>query len=230
MVAEKDAMPMFLCTSAMVAQTPMYESSAADNVEGKLNSINNSINSVIEMIKSDGKTNSKNEIISDNSRTNDVEASRIKPSVPTNLSLGETISVGDINFGSTTNEVNDWTKVTRRTPVERFGKTTSVSLVVSGLDKNVRGLQVAQFLANKDIEIDDWTLLTKREDATFNTFRIAVKPNDVDKNRKVDDWPDDVQIREYKPPSPRNRSTKNNRQQWGKRKYIGANNRRSDES
>ena len=47
-LSERDAMPMFLCTSGMVARTPIYETSQENNVEVKLSNINSSIKSVIE--------------------------------------------------------------------------------------------------------------------------------------------------------------------------------------
>ncbi len=133
--------------------------------------------------------------------------------------MGGTVSISDIN------EDADWTKVSRKTHtrVERFGKVNSVLLVVSELNKSVKGLQIAQFFANKNIDIDGWALLTKREDATFLTFKIAVKPQDVDKIMEVKDWPDvGTQVRTYKPP--RNNITKNNRNQMRQRSNGGQSN------
>ena len=201
-LSERDAMPMFLCTSGMVAQTPIYETSQENNVEVKLNNINSSIKSVIEMIKPNDESSKLR------AKDKSDQAGRTNLDIP----LGGTISVGDIMSDATPGD-SDWTKVTRRHKVEKFGKPNSAHLVVSGLNTSIKGLQIAQFLANKDIDIDDWSLLTTRQDATFLTFKIAVRSQDVDKIMEIKDWPEEgIQVRPYKQPNSRNKTNKNNAQ------------------
>ena len=64
----------------------------------------------------------------------------------------------------------------------------------------MRGLQIAQYLENKDIDVFDCSLLTTRDDATFLTFKITVKKADIEKLKDQSIWLDGWQIRPYNPP------------------------------
>ena len=102
------------------------------------------------------------------------------------MDLGNTISIND----------TEWVKVGPRKVrssqkwKDQSRKDTHFDLVVSGFSKGTRGIQIAQYMANKDVDVIDWTLLTKREDATFLTFKVTVNLKDADKIQDIQFWPD----------------------------------------
>lgn len=199
-LSEKDALPMFIGTSLMVSQTPIYQLDLKDTTENKkLESIEKSLNSIL------------NEI---NARSNPIDCSddKGKNNVIINdgdkqigTALCETMAVDDINAPSS----STWSTVDRRRG-NRFSQAwrennkrippSQTNLVVSGVELGMRGLQIAQYLENKDINVYDWSLLTTRDDASFLTFKITVKKDDVDKLKDQSLWLDGWQIRPYKPP------------------------------
>ena len=95
------------------------------------------------------------------------------------------------------------------------------SLVVSGVALGTRGMQLAHYFVNKvDVEICDWELLTKREDATFLTFKIVVKNGDAGKLEGPSDWPEGWRIRPYKPPSAKKTTSQRKPADPGKRERV----------
>ena len=58
--------------------------------------------------------------------------------------------------------------------VNAISSGTTTNLVVSGVKPGTLGLQLAKLLANNDIDLKDWDLLTTRSDATFLTFKIKM--------------------------------------------------------
>ena len=197
-LSEKDALPMFLGTSLMVSQTPVYQIDSRDkNGDKKLDSIEKSLNSILNEISAkidpaktaEGKN--KNGVRSGNKQID--------------TALGDTMTVDDIGQSSST-----WSKVDRRrgNKFSQQWKETNkrilpnqTNLVVSGVELGTRSLQIAQYLENKDIEIFDCSLLTTRENATFLTFKITVKKADAEKLKDQSLWLDGWQIRPYNPPN-----------------------------
>ena len=124
-------------------------------------------------------------------------------------SIGDTITVGDIE-SSTGNQSNrKWTDVVRNGQKRKGAKKPlppdQTNLVVTGVKLGTLGLQLAQRLANNDIDLCDWDLLTTRDDATFLTFKIAVKKADADKVKDPSIWPNGYQIRQYNQPKVKKR-------------------------
>ena len=72
-------------------------------------------------------------------------------------------------------------------------------------------MQLAHYLVNRDVEVIDWDLLTKREDATFLTYEITVKHCDAEKIQEPNFWPEGTRTRLYKPPTERRKSDPVNR-------------------
>ena len=56
----------------------------------------------------------------------------------------------------------------------------------------------------RNVDVIDCTLLTRREDASFLTFKVTVKHgNDADRIQDPQFWPDGMRTRLYKPPTPK---------------------------
>ena len=73
---------------------------------------------------------------------------------------------------------------------------------------------------NKGIEVIDWDLLTKREDATFLTYRITVKQEDKQKVQDVHFWPEGLRTRSYQPPAVKKNMKTSKRQETGNMKHT----------
>ena len=71
-----------------------------------------------------------------------------------------------------------------------------------------------------DVKICEWELLTKRENATFLTFKIVVKNGDVGKLEGPSDWPEGWRIRPYKPPSAKKTTSQRKPADPGKRERV----------
>ena len=95
-----------------------------------------------------------------------------------NTALGGTIPVVDIAEPDVPSN-QEWTRVPQRNQRWRSNGNPppgQTSLVISGIKLGTRGMQIAHYFGNNgDIEICNWELLTKRENATFLTFKIMVK-------------------------------------------------------
>ena len=110
---------------------------------------------------------------------------------------------------------NEWIEVNGNRNRIQSGRRKEIAgrnkthLVVTRVKLGTLGLQVRQYLANKDVEICDVDLLTKREDASFLTFKITVKNEDVEKLKDPSVWPKEWTIREFKEKvtSPEKRTT-----------------------
>ena len=110
---------------------------------------------------------------------------------------------------------NNWTKVGKSRSVQSGRRKVvpgrnEMALVVSRVKLGTLGLQIRQYFANKDVEIRDITLLTKREDASFLSFKVIIRNENVEKLHNASSLTDWV-IREYvdKEKSTRNRKTQN---------------------
>ena len=188
---EKDAVPMFLCTSGMVAQTPVYDQEPVNSDTEKLSVIDTSVKSIIQMLKSKDTQNADS---ADNAATTTIDTA-----------LGNTMSINDTENDTANNE---WIKVRHRNGrVSQKWKDESrndkhFNLVVSGFEKGTRSIQIVHYVENKDVDVIDCSLLTRREDATFLTFKVTVKRgDDADKIQDPQFWPEGVRTRLYKPPT-----------------------------
>ena len=117
-------------------------------------------------------------------------------------SIGDTITVGDIETSTEGHSGKTWTDVVRKGR-RKEGKPLPLdqtNLVVSGVKLGTLGLQLAKLLANNDVDLKDWDLLTTRSDATFLTFKITVRKADADRVKDPSIWPEGYQIRPYNPP------------------------------
>lgn len=226
-LAEKDAMPMFLCTSGMVAQTPIFGSDYESDFNGKLNNIDKSLNKIVNMISTKNVHTADN--VEDSSNSVGIDSRRNLASPFPDIALGGTIPVDDINPLSDAHPGNEWTEVVRKDQKRKgiLKQTDHTSIVVSGVGKDVNGIQIAQYLANKDIEIIDWNLLTTRDDATFLTYKITVKNEDAVKAKNLALWPEGTRVRPYKPPATRKKTGYNNQTKVGRNNnsvHWGSNN------
>ena len=193
---DKDAVPMFLCTSGMVAQTPVFDQAPANTNTAKIDAIDRSVKSLIQLMtpQDDPNTQSTRKDASDNAAN----------SAP-DTALGDTMAITDTE---TVPNNNEWIKVNHRNG--RFSQKWKdesrndkhFNLVVSGFEKGTRSLQLVHYVENKDVDVIDCTLLTRREDASFLTFKVTVKHgDDADKIQDPQFWPDGTRTRVYKQPT-----------------------------
>ena len=195
-LSEADKIPMFICTSSMVARTPIYQSDPDKMHETmRLDGIDQSLKTIIDMI------DSRAEKTDNVQKSNDVAD---PGSREINTALGGTIPVVDIAEPDVPSN-QEWTRVPQRNQRWRSNGNPppgQTSLVVSGVKLGTRGMQIAHYFGNNgDIEICNWELLTKRENATFLTFKIMVKNNDAGKLKDPSLWPEGWRIRPYNTPS-----------------------------
>ena len=203
---ENDVVPMFLCTSGMVAQTPVYDNDPVKKDTVKLDAIETSIKSIIQMLNSkEPDTKNADTQNADSAASDDIATTTI------DTALGNTMAVNDTENGSNNNE---WIKVLRSNG--RFSQKWKdesrndkhFNLVVSGFEKGTRGIQIVQYVENKDVDVIDCSLLTRREDATFLTFKVTVKRgDDADKIQDPQFWPEGTRTRLYKPPTTKGKSS-----------------------
>ena len=214
-LSENDLTPLFICTSNMIARTPLYESVPVECKCGKekLDGIEKTLHSLVKMVKS-------NNVAKQETAKKQTDEGGIFP----RTTLGQTIPVTVIEkeVGESNGNVgNEWTKVNNRSRHRNHLQSNSrnveagrnkTPLVVTRVKLGTLGLQIRQWLANKDIEICDVNLLTKRDDASFLTFKITVKNEDVEKLQDPSVCPKEWTIREYKEkenvPGKRNRQKK----------------------
>ena len=196
-LVEKDKLPLFLCTSGMVASTPIYtgDSPGIDSRElnDHLNKIDVSISKAVNTIT---ETMEARLAVKDDPVSNSDKATK-----HVNTALGETISVNDVVDQQSENSDRGWNRVPRRgqrSRNERPLPSHQTYLVVSNVGLEVEGLQIVHYLENKDINVADCTLLTTRDDATFLTYRITVSKADADKLKDDRLWPDETEIRPFK--------------------------------
>ena len=201
-LSENDKIPMFICTSSMVARTPIYQSNPDSTQETKrFDGIDQSLKKIIDMIHSNAKKSDTTQM--SNEATVD-RAGEI------NTALGDTIPVVDIT-GNDDLSSEQWTTVPQRNNNRRIGGLPpgQTGLVVSGVQLGTVGLQIAHYFANRaDVDICKCELLTKRDDATFLTFKISVKNNDAGKLKDLAVLPEGWQIRPYHPPSAKKTTTR----------------------
>ena len=202
-LSEKDALPMFLGTSLMVSQTPIYQLDSEDKSgDKKLDNIEKSLNSIWNEINGKNDSVISGEDKDDNTNINDGNK-RVK------TALCDTIAVDDISSSGP-----PWSEIVRHGR-KKFSQqwkendkpipTNQTNLVISGIELGTRGLQIAQYLENLDVGVFDWSLLTTRDDATFLTFKITVKKADADKLKDRSLWLEGWQIRPYNPPKTKKR-------------------------
>ena len=156
-LSEKDSIPMFLCTSGMIAETSLFESpqlTIRTKETEQLKHIDESIGSILKLISKEATPVSEDQ---QGTETRNTTAA---------FELGSPIPVTEMKESSheEDNNNNKW----RRAPGARRKRKPGLNeaeLVISGVEKGVEGLQIVMELENHGIEIKDWELLTKRDDA-----------------------------------------------------------------
>ena len=207
-LSEKDLVPLFLCTSTMIARTPVYELDPENecNTEN-MNNIDNALNKIINLLKSD-----------DRSPPVESERSVVSDATVPKTTLGDTMNVADTGTVQEQPE-NEWKKIRRNNQQRKTGgrRLNHTELVVSGVTLGTRGMQIAHYFVNEiDVDIRDWDLLTTRDDATFLSFKITVKNEDVGKLEDFDGWPEGWHVRPYKEPVRKNIRNNNKNMTRGK--------------
>ena len=103
-----------------------------------------------------------------------------------------------------------------------------VDLVVYNVAKNVKPLDLCNWLSQKGLFVKDCKLLTTSDEARSLSYRITINPKDFDKaTQDANLWPYGVGVRLYK--NFRKSSQKmqfkvaNERQEWKSGRYDNAN-------
>jgi hypothetical protein len=218
-LVEEDKLPLFICTSGMVARTPIYidDSSGFNSTElnDHLTKIDDSIIKAVNTITETMET----KLVRNHDSTIDQAPKQV------NTAFGETITISDTAAGQDDHSEGEWNFVPRsgqKTKSEKPLPSHLTYLVVSNVDLDVRGLQLVQYLENKNISVTDWTLLTTRDDATYLTYRITVSKDDADKLKDSSIWPGKTEIRLFKPNKKRNRKDNSERKLGNKSKWRNA--------
>ena len=198
-LSEIDAIPMFLCTSGMIAETSLFDNSPLTTPvkeNEQLTHIDESIGSILEYISKQKKPVPKDQT--------EANAQNVVA-----MELGSTIPVTEMitneNSEDEDNRNNRWKQVPRSRG-KRKVRLNEAELVISGVQLGVKGLQIAMELANNDIELKDWELLTKRNDARTLAYKLTVSLAD---RRKLEDenlWPEGTTIRPFVPQKRENKT------------------------
>ena len=226
-LSEKDCVPMFLATSHMIAQTPIFSSVPIKNdsidIISKLQTIEESINSINErfaaqLTKADNKKENSEDSGEESSSDDSIKETRY----PNDISLGATISIGDIApITSDDDDAGKWTKVTPRKSKgvrinpenPQWHKESLVaisSIVISGVAKNIGQEVIYDFLTQKNIEITDCELLTKNENANFLSYKLNVQSVDLQKVKNPNTWPKGISVKMYNDPKQKRGSNTSN--------------------
>ena len=196
-LVENDKLPLFICTSGMVASTPIYTGDSPGINPGELNEHLNKIDHSIRQAVSTITETMDEKLVKNDTPVNSTNP----PTVEVNTDLGGTIPISDTVAQQSVEPDSEWDYVPMRR--QRVGKERPLPsnltyLVVSNVKLGVRGLQIVQYLENKDIRVNDWDLLTTRDNATFLTYRITISKADAEKLKDSSLWPANTQIRPFK--------------------------------
>ena len=214
-LSEKDSLPMFLGTSNMVAQTPIYIAAQSENCSSEVNNtrlktIEESINYLLTSSCEENVERTQNEPSGANRPS--LEATRKEKSPWTNgTATTTTTKPPDTKLDEDNNE-NDWTRVDYRSNARKSWRqkanilrgtakcesemfSADIHLVVYGLAKHVTSFR---FIESKDIKILGCDILTKYEGARSLSFKTTIKSCDYEKIINSDIWPVGVGIRPFK--------------------------------
>ena len=219
-LSEKDCVPMFISTSGMVAQTPIFNSRPLRNDSDVTNEKLNNIDESIKSLKNDlvSSLNQKDDI-HPHAPDDDENSSSDECNVENrcNLALGGTISVTEIsgqpNSGNEDSDGGDWTEQMsqqqkrkkqnsiRGTGNVQFAATSS--LVIYGVSKDINADLIIDYLRRKNIEVSECVLLTKHEQPRSLSYKLTVKAVDLQKANNPNTWPNGVGIRMFNEPNER---------------------------
>ena len=225
LLSEKDSLPMFMGTSIMVAQTPVYRFSSPDNdssvVDNMLKTIEESIKSLVASTCMKEKTaiqttpthqipssnNSKplgvTTELADETWANITAVSERNESI-TPLTQNENDNLeGEWKEVKTSKDRRNWrqkaniVRGTAKCETGRESLSADIHLVLYGLAKHVTSLQLSRFIEHKGLKIGSCDLLTKYEGAHSLSFKIT-RSSEYDKVRNPEIWPVGVGSRLFK--------------------------------
>ncbi len=215
-LSEKDCVPMFISTSGMVAQTPIFNSRPIRNDSDVTNEKLNNIDESIKSLKNDLVSSLNQKDVIHHAPDDDENSSGDECNVEDrcSLALGGTISVTEIsdqpNSGNEDSDGGDWTeqmslqqkrKKQSGTGNVQFAATSS--LVIYGVSKDINADLIVDYLRRKNIEASECVLLTKHEQPRSLSFKLTVKAVDLQKANNPNTWPNGVGIRMFNEPNER---------------------------
>ena len=215
LLSEKDALPVVLGTSALVAKTPIYNchpvEGDASEVNHRLKVIEESMNSIIatrndkpvqlmEREGAQGVTENGSEVAD--------------PSTDSGLNSASSSSETGADRDGFTNVFYKKNRKQQKSTTwrgqlntirgtstgenEQHNIAADIHLVAFGVSKSVSGVQLSNFLAGKGLHVVSCDLLTKYDGARSLAYKVAVKASDLEKAQNPDTWPNKVGIRLFK--------------------------------
>ena len=220
-LGEKERLPIFLATSEMVKETPIYmdladENSTEKEIKSRLEGIESTMKTILD------KTTATNNRQEDESREQ-VNSRRISPVKPviSDTPKNRTVTWAEEEdvYMPPEEDVDidphsEWENVPPRGSKKRSWKeklnivqgtgnddtvgSADVDLVAYGVRKDVSAVQISQYLINKGLDVKSCDLLTKFQGARSLAYKITIKKSDMEKASAADMWPGGVGVRKFK--------------------------------
>ena len=222
-LSEKDSVPMFISTSDMVAQTPIFNSTTTKKDSEIMSEQLKNINESIKALKDDITAGKINQYVDNHLQVAEDDSSDDKSKEqtrPLDLALGGTISITDIaaqvNNENDNSDGSEWMTQLSRNRREKGSKNdtdgiefvATSSLVIHGVSTDVTVDMITEYLLRKNIKAVNCELLTKHDQARSFSFKLTVKAIDLQKAKNQNTWPNGVGVRMYN--EPKERTERNN--------------------
>ena len=205
-LAEKDKLPMFLCTSSMVARTPIYGSDCPVCDHGNINDHLNKVNEGIDMVINTMKVNFdsiKEKVENCDKTSGDTSVSSSGIDTP----LGGTVAITDITEEESYSDGGGFQEVMRN---KRIGKSLvgnkgkqnlssniDTELVVHGLPISTSKEELIRILAENNVHVKNCSLLTRHDNPKSFAYKIRVANAESKCALGLDIWPERAGIRPY---------------------------------
>ena len=214
-LAEKECLPMFLATSDMVKETPVFATGNNENdhekeMKSRLREMEISMKTILDnTCGASNKPVLKEKLEAANSNRVDVPISWaqvedvVSPSTPnTEDSPKENWSVvGNKDQKNGKSKRNAWKEKLNILKGTAGGagnsmipQSADVHLVAYGFGTDTSSEQIKQWLESNDLQVKGCVLLTRFEGARSLTFRVVVKASDLEKATNPDIWPENVGV------------------------------------
>ena len=236
-LSEKNCVPLFISTSDMVAQTPIFNSrplvSDSDIMKNKLVFIEESINTLKDVVETYCK--SPKPVLQHIDVDSDTTSSDEGKNEDFPFQLGGTIPITDIEMQCDSEDQSEWKEMTRkrrsnnannnnRRKSVQFAATSS--LVIYGVGKDVTTSLIREYLGNKNIEVLECDLLTKHEQPNSLSFKVTVKAIDLQTAKNKNTWPNGVGVRMFNQPGEKKKTPRSNTNNRNNNQGANVNNRK----
>lgn len=234
-LGNKGCMPLFLATTGIIKTTPLCEPVSVESaILENFKCIENENRDVKEKLTALEKT--IKDIPMSSPHCHDISPDEIADDIRNGEGLAEitllpqavnkrtTTNITELNNKGVSKKEGDWetarNKKSWKNKMQNIQGTSEdngiswsadIYLVVYKVSKDVSGTQIAQWLANKGLQIKTCELLTTYEGSRSLTYKISIKASDEKKALSPDIWPSGVGVRRFKPfPEKKSNVKKNN--------------------